>query len=331
MKTKLFYIKKKIKEILIIFIFTILILLAFEILARLFINYIRGYSKIGILERTVYLKYQPYVMWGKDLDKISNNFSKKNSFKILIIGGSTAEALNNEVIKKAFLESSLDIKEIDILNVASGGFNIRQEVISTILVSEKIIPDLILVLNGANDIAHSFRPGIKVGTPYVDQTYRIILEKPFFAPIVFILQNSQLYNGLLRFLARKNFSEKEAIVKVDEAVELYLQTRNFLNYYSKGRKIPIIFMLQPYVGFSNLPENQIAKNIYLFSDYVIKYGFEKIASAPSQNICFIDGNHEIKMKNLYLDFTDNFHFKGDIGYEYISGLFVKAFKNCYRN
>ena len=231
MKTKLFYIKKKIKEILIIFIFTILILLAFEILARLFINYIRGYSKIGILERTVYLKYQPYVMWGKDLDKISNNFSKKNSFKILIIGGSTAEALNNEVIKKAFLESSLDIKEIDILNVASGGFNIRQEVISTILVSEKIIPDLILVLDGANDIAHSFRPGIKVGTPYVDQTYRIILEKPFFAPIVFILQNSQLYNGLLRFLARKNFSEKEAIVKVDEAVELYLQTRNFLNYY----------------------------------------------------------------------------------------------------
>jgi hypothetical protein len=331
MKIKLFYIKKKIKEILIIFIFIILIFLAFEILARLFINYIRGYSKIGISERTVYLKYQPYVMWGKDLDNLANNFSKKNSFKILIIGGSVAEGLNNEIIKKVFLESSLNIKEIDILNIASGGFNIRQEVISSVLISEKVIPDLILVIDGANDIAHSFRPGAKVGTPYVDQTYRVILEKPFFAPIVFILQNSQLYNGLLRFFARKNFDEKEAMTQVDKAVDLYLQTRNFLNYYSKGRKIPIIFMLQPYVGFSNLPENQIAKNIYLFSDSVMKYGFEKILSASSQNICFIDGNYEIKMNNLYLDFTDNVHFEGNIGYEYISRLFVKAFKDCYRN
>ena len=240
MKTKLFYIKKKIKEILIIFIFTILILLAFEILARLFINYIRGYSKIGILERTVYLKYQPYVMWGKDLDNLANNFSKKNSFKILIIGGSVAEGLNNEIIKKVFLESSLNIKEIDILNIASGGFNIRQEVISSILVTEKIIPDLILVLDGGNDISHSFRPGVKVGTPYVDQTYRIILERPFFAPIVHLLQNSQLYNGLLRFFAKKNFNEKEAIAQIDKAIDLYLQSRSYLNYYAKGRKIPII-------------------------------------------------------------------------------------------
>ena len=331
MKKKIFNLKKKINEFLIIFILIIVICIAFEILARLYIKYIKGYSKVGISERTVYLKYQPYIMWGKDLDKLSNNFSKKNSFKILIIGGSTAEALNNEIIKKAFLESSLDIKEIDILNVASGGFNIRQEVISTILVSEKIIPDLILVLDGANDITHSFRPGIKVGTPYVDQTYRIILEKPFFAPIVFILQNSQLYNGLLRFFARKNFNEKEAIVKVDKAVDLYLQTRNFLNYYSKGRKIPIIFMLQPYVGFSSLPENQSAKNIYLYSDSVVKYGFEKIVSESSPNICFIDANYEIKINNLYLDFTDNVHFVGNIGYEYISRLFVKVFKDCYRN
>jgi hypothetical protein len=331
MKIKVFYIKKRIKEILIIFIFTILILLTFEILARLYIKFVKGYSKIGISERNLYLKYQPYIMWGKDLDRLANDFYKKKSFKILIIGGSTAEGLKNEIIKKVFLESYLDIKEIDIINIASGGFNIRQEVISVVLVSEKIIPDLILVLDGANDITHSFRQGVKAGTPFIDQTYRIILEKPFFAPIVFILQNSQLYNGLLRFLARKNFSQKEAIVKVDKAVELYLQTRNFLNYYSKGRKIPIIFMLQPYVGFSNLPENQIAKNIYLFSDYVVKYGFEKITSAPSQDICFIDGNHEIKMKNLYLDFTDNVHFKGDIGYKYISSLFVTAYKNCYRN
>ena len=331
MKTKLFYIKKKIKEILIIFIFTILILLAFEILARLFINYIRGYSKIGILERTVHLKYQPYVMWGKDLDNLANNFSKKNSFKILIIGGSVAEGLNNEIIKKVFLESSLNIKEIDILNIASGGFNIRQEVISSILVTEKIIPDLILVLDGGNDISHSFRPGVKVGTPYVDQTYRIILERPFFAPIVHLLQNSQLYNGLLRFFARKNFNEKEAIAQIDKAIDLYLQSRSYLNYYAKGRKIPIIFMLQPYVGFSNLPENKIAKNKYLFSISAMKYGFEKISSASFQNTCFVDANYEIKMNNLYLDFIDDVHFEGNIGYEYISRLFVKAYKDCYRN
>ena len=40
---------------------------------------------------------------------------------------------------------------------------------------------------------------------------------------------------------------------------------------------------------------------------------------------------KIRMKNLYLDFKDNVHFKGDIGYECISSLFVTSYKNCYRN
>lgn len=77
-ENKNFYIKKRSKEILIIFIFTILILLTFEILAKLYIKYVKGDSKIGISERNVYLYYQPYVMWGKDLDKLAN---KKNPSK----------------------------------------------------------------------------------------------------------------------------------------------------------------------------------------------------------------------------------------------------------
>ena len=48
-------------------------------------------------------------------------------------------------------------------------------------------PDLIIVLDGANDIQHAMRDGVTPGTTFVDGTYAAILKRPYMGPLVYII------------------------------------------------------------------------------------------------------------------------------------------------
>lgn len=321
----------KIKSILIVTAITISILFAFEICARFYISFERGNSNVGVSERNQNLNYQAFTMWGKNLDSESKVFNNQiiseNTFKILLLGASTAEAFNSDTLESDF--SRYINRPVKVFNAASGGFNIRQEAIALSLVAESVKPDLILVLDGANDIIHATRPGTILGTTYVDRTYQLMLQKPWFSPFVYLLQNSQLFNGVLSKTRRNTYDSAMIDSRVADATAVYLQTRDFINLYAKGANIPIIFILQPFVGFSRTDNDAAARNLYKYRENGVLKGFKLISNMDTNGLCFLDSNREIENKKLNLHFSDDVHFKDSIGYHFLSTLFLTAYKSCF--
>jgi len=197
------------------------------------------------------------------------------------------------------------------------------------LVAEKVKPDLILVLDGANDIIHALRPGTILGTTYVDRTYQIMLQKPWLSPLVYLLQNSQLFNGVLSKTKRTSYNSMISESRVAEATTIYLQTRDYINKYAKGANIPIVFLLQPFVGFSSVNNDAAARNLYKYREKSVLKGFNIIRDRSSKGLCFLDSNKEIEVKKLYLQFSDDVHFKNLMGYRFLSATFLTAYKGCY--
>jgi lysophospholipase L1-like esterase len=319
------------KTVLFVIAATLLLLLGLELAARVYISYAYGISDAGITERTQYLTYQPFIMWGKNLDRLAEEYeankSKNDYFKILLIGGSTADAFDSETLAVAF-EKVLQ-RKIILINAASGGFNIRQEAISLVLISERIQPDLILVLDGANDVMHALRPGVKPGTTYVDSTYRLILEKPYLAPLIYVLQHSQLYNGLMRLTARRNFLDSSSQVNMPAVLKIYFETRKFMANYARGAPTPIVFMLQPHVGFSSSQNDLSAKKLFAYREAAVVHWLNEISNQTDDSICFVNSNKFIMSRDANLNFSDDVHFRDLVGYRFLADLFVDQYKACY--
>jgi hypothetical protein len=322
-----------ITECISIFFLTIFILVFLEVCARIFIWAYTGNSTAGIQERTQFLKYQPFTMWGKDLPEQAQKYlyeHQLDDIKILILGASTAEGFANYhdiLIDEIRKEEKFNKSKISIFNAASGGFNIRQEAISLMLVAEKIKPNIIFVIDGANDIQNSMRMGSDPEKTYVDSSFNIILSNPLLAPLVYLIQNSQLYNGFLRFYARLPIDQSYD-KSVRNAERIYLDTREFISAYAKGKNIQIVFMLQPHVAFSNVSEDSVAKSQYKFREKIVVESFNNIDS-KSQNLCFVNANEALNLKSLKLEFSDDVHFKNSIGYYFMSELIANKFNSCY--
>lgn len=164
------------------------ILVILEILTRAAIYFYRGNSTAGMEGRSANLFYQPFLMFGENHDLNLENYKKdSDGINILILGGSTAEFFPEELVNKIF--SNYFNRDINIYNSAYRGYNARQELIFLSLWGSKIKPDLIISLDGANDIVHSLRIN-RSGSFFTNKTYEVILTKPYLGPLIYLLQNS---------------------------------------------------------------------------------------------------------------------------------------------
>ena len=85
-----------------------------------------------------------------------------------MIGGSTAGNFPNEILEKSLTEK-LD-RNVKVFNGAYGGYISTQELIILTRYGNKLRPDLVINLNGGNDILHSLRRNVKAGTFYLNDT-----------------------------------------------------------------------------------------------------------------------------------------------------------------
>ena len=116
--------------------------------ARLLIKLKYGYSTYG---RHHQFEYNPYVIHSSVKDKVKNRINKtSDDFLVLVVGGSTAKRLPDEMIKSTF--ESLTTKNIHVINLGSGGVITNQEIAALAVYGMRLKPDLLLALNGANDI-----------------------------------------------------------------------------------------------------------------------------------------------------------------------------------
>ena len=159
------------KILLINFVVFISILFVLEIGARIYLEIKLGDQNAGLPMRNKNLEYKPFVMYGENWDQIFKNFINdlnEDDFNVLLIGGSTAENFPEEILEKS-LKKKLNTN-VKVFNAGYGGYISSQELIILTRYANKLKPNLVINLNGANDIIHSLK-NVEPGTFYLNNTY----------------------------------------------------------------------------------------------------------------------------------------------------------------
>ena len=301
--------------------------LVLEITARLGIFIIRGSSTIGLDERSNNLEYEPYVMFGYGWEKKFQNFENKNKKRILILGGSTAEGWKTNILED-ILKEKLNI-DVEVINGAHGAYNTRQQLVILSIWGGRIKPDIVISLDGANDILHSLRGENESGTFYLNHTYKTYLTKPYMGTLTFLIQNSQLINGINRLT--KRFVVHNAEDHYDN-INIYLEAKKNISSISNAYEAYHISILQPYLGFKkNKTNREKAFKIYDFRDEIVKELMSFTENKLNDLYDDFPNTHHFNSQYLYetdrLIFSDDFHFIDDYGYEILSEKIVNIIIN----
>lgn len=302
-----------------------------ECATRIFIYYTRGSATAGLPERTLYLTYQPFVMFGSDWEKklfppLSPSKSDKKRYKILLLGGSTAAFFPNDILANAFRQRFPQY-EFDVINGADGGYIARQEVIVASIWGVKLHPDIIITLDGANDLLHRIRMD-KAGSFYLDKAYALALKHPFLSPFAESVRYSQLLQGLQRLGERKFI--KPAHYYLD-AVDVYTGAEHSINILAKGMAAKRLMVLQPFMSFKQ-PLSSQERNFtaYQYRDAVMKTLYEAADAqlktlAKVDEVAYFDARYIFANNNETI-FSDDVHFINNKGYQILASHIAEQFK-----
>jgi hypothetical protein len=268
----------------------------------------------------MYLSYKPFVMYGPDWDQ---EFSKRewawdpNTCRVLLVGGSTAQgfpvALLEEELNKAF-----KMKTFRVFNVGTGGYEARQEIIVAFLWGPKTHPHVILSLDGANDLVHRLRVK-KAGAFYLNDAYELFLTQPFFAPIYYLMGQSQLYNGMVRFWQKRSIQDAEFY---NDTIPIYIEAQHSLNVLAKGLEARRLMVLQPFSAFKDpLSPAEATFDLYKYREGQVKRLYEATHDklrelANKDDVAYLDGR-SIYSGMADTMFTDDVHLT-DLGYQVLA-------------
>jgi len=295
--------------------------------ARLFLYFTRGSSTVGFAERTQHLTYQPFVMfgsdWSKELTKYILEDDKKavHPHRILLLGGSTAASFPKKILEDAF--SRKFGVSFEVINGAYGGYNSRQELIVAALWGVSLKPDIIITLDGANDLIHRLR--MKKGEAfYLDSTYELLLKKPMFAPLFNLMMKSQLIQGIYRLRERISVGSADNYM---DAIPVYLSAQQGINCIAKGASAFRIIVLQPFIAFKE-PQSvsEVGFKHYQYREPVIKTLYNRLYQGlldlvRQDNVLLIDGRNAFNGLTQTI-FSDDVHFQSDEGYRLLAEYIV---------
>lgn len=315
------------KILLINFIIFISILSILEISARIFLKIKLGDQNAGLPMKNKNLEYKPFVMYGENWNEIFEKFNKElnnDDFNVLLIGGSTAEGFPEKILEKS-LQNKID-KDVKVFNAGYGGYISTQELIILTRYANKLRPDLIININGANDIIHSLKKNVKPGTFYLNNTYNLYLTKPFLGPIFKILQSSQLYNSITRLTERKkNYDYK--VSDYTEHLNIYIENIISMSIFCDGLNAKYLNILQPHVIFKDKKHDKENKFTLLnYRSEIVKKLYMEIKNIANNDKILV--NNFLDSTNIFDNndehiFSDDVHFMRDTnrGY-YILAEFI---------
>ena len=309
-------------------VFVFLVLLA-EGSARVLIYFLRGTSTHGIRERTLYLRYRPYVMYGADFDVTMaaerlRDGAPEGTYRVLLVGGSTAQLFPPRVLEKAFSDRYPG-RRFQVINGGYGRWESRQELVQVSIWGTPLEPDLIISLDGVNDLDARMDVD-KPGTFVLDSAYRFYLNHPFLAPLNYLLSQSQAFNGILRVMKIYQVGPVQDYV---DTVPVYIAAEHGINVIARGLGAARLMVLQPFMAFKSPLSPQEAKyTAYKYRETVMK---QLLVLADQQLRQLADRDHVLYLNTnpIYdgiLDtlFSDAFHFTDDKGYEVMAKAIVGA-------
>jgi hypothetical protein len=206
------------------------------------------YLKWGDSERGMHRRftYEPYLI-NNDADRPfdTHHHGKQGRFRIVLLGGSTAAEIPRKMMEDSW--SSLMHREVEVICLARGGYLANQERISLVLYGMNLEPDLLVTLDGANDIVSATktrRPGI----PYHNDAIELGVNHPLLNCLTEVLRYSQFANVLLKLKERQVERGAQADDTLSRTIlEEYQDALFSISVIARGLGIPHIMVLQPYV------------------------------------------------------------------------------------
>ena len=147
--------------------------------------------------------------------------------------------------------------------------------------------------------------------------------------LCWVLQNSQLYNGIIRLSRRYvKFNKEDHYGNVG----IYLEAKKNISLVSKAFGAKHISILQPYMGFKKI-KSEIEENftIYDFRDEVVKELFIYTEDKLNKNYRNFENTFHFNSQKIFDVergvFSDDFHFIDDYGYKKLSNEVLKLITN----
>lgn len=190
------------------------------------------------------IAYEPFLIHASN-DRVHKAWPpKSDKLRILVLGGSTAERVPDEAVVRAFAKCGRDI---DVVNLGNGGHILNQEVVILALYGVNLQPDLILSLDGFNDVIQMHQID-RAGVPYTNKYVSFAVDHPILNVFFGIFKNSQLMNMAFKLKER---TEGRRVVddlkRQEETIEAVLRGRAAIATIAAGLKVPYIAVLQPYL------------------------------------------------------------------------------------
>ena len=190
------------------------------------------------------ISYEPYLIHASN-DRLHKAWPPKgDKYRILVLGGSTAERVPDEAVIRAFGKSG---RAIDVVNLGNGGFILNQETVMLALYGVGLEPDLILSLDGANDVIQIHQTD-RAGVPYTNKYVSFAVDHPVLNVFFGVFRGSQLVNMAFKLKER---TEGQAVVadvrRQEETLAAVVRGRETIALIAAGLKVPYIAVLQPYL------------------------------------------------------------------------------------
>jgi len=302
----------------------ILLVLAFavEALARVAIAMTRDSATAGLQERTLNLEYEPFVMFGPGWDRQLVEPPNDGVPTVMLVGGSTAQGFAPEILERAIARRFGPVR---VVNAAYGGYNVRQEVVTAALWASRLKTQVLVSLDGQNDLEHRLRVP-EAGRFFLDPTYRLYLTRPWLAPVAYLASQSQAVNALSRLAARRRVG---AAAEYADAIPIYLEGQHALTIIARGLGASRLMVLQPFAAFKQpLAAEERAFTAYAYREPVMRALYEQTAAGLAQ-LAHRDGAAFLDARPLFngIDeaiFTDDVHFRTRRGYEEIARAIASA-------
>lgn len=262
------------------------------------------YLKYGSADKGMHLNYsyEPYFVHASyDGPYHFVSPKNKNDFHIVVVGGSTAANLPEDMVIQAFLQHT--DKNIRVFNLAKAGFIVNQQIISLGLYASGLSPDLIISLDGANDIVTYSKTGV-VGKPYHTGFIKFSVEHPFLNMGAWFLRNSRFCNAVLKLKERGQ--ERANVDQLDMAplFDGYMAGLRSIATFSKGLGASYVAVLQPHV---QLRQTMTAEEAALLNvqNYLYRKVFMRDAfSTLNQKMTRFFDDENILYLNGYTAFDD---------------------------
>lgn len=198
-------------------------------------------------------EYEPYLLTKtKGSDRLHQDTSPKGeSYRIVLIGGSTAQQIPEKLLEDAF-QTRTD-RKVEVINLGQAGYIINQERIALLLYGIRHDPDLVISLDGLNDISTTTktkRPGITYSNDFI----AFAIDHPILNSVASVFRKSQFVNSIFKLRERR--TEKlvhKDIQLVEQLIDHIEEGLHSISIIAKGMDIPYIMVLQPYVHLRKNP------------------------------------------------------------------------------